>query len=384
MTHSALDLLGERAGLEHIIITAVMMGHNFRPVVFLLLIWVLFSDGSLEVVHDNGSLSSDEAAVFQTATFLNYGPQDAEVLRKPLLFIPSGDICDVSSQVQDRVVFTRLAENTCTLSELYDKLEAGGAAALVVQTFTSTPGFFTFMKSEWTGRPDGKLPCYDVVRSFDGLLFSGSTVNIRDSHNRDYENMFRSWPWTLTFRVILPIFALSTSYLGFQIITVRQARRVLPSSQQPLIETRRSRRHLVGLTIGTIEMVINVVIALALALGNYGPMMMPLSFHIALFLLLLGSTLFSTTLLALLAREKTRNLNSLPERDVWTHYKGILTLSAVVFLGCDLLGLVLMVIDGGGSVRTKMAVLGISIPFFLVGIITVGFYFLYQVTCRFI
>jgi hypothetical protein len=113
-------------------------------------------------------------------------------------------------------------------------------------------------------------------------------------------------------------------------------------------------------------------------------MMMPISFHIALFLLLLGSTLFGTTLLALLAREKTRNLNSLPERDVWTHYKGILTLSAVVFLGCDLLGLVLLGVSGGASVRAKMIVLGISIPFFLVGIITVGFYFLYQVTCRFI
>jgi len=159
---------------------------------------------------------------------------------------------------------------------------------------------------------------------------------------------------------------------------------VLPSqqTQQPLIETRRgSRRRLVGLTIGTIEMVINVVIALALALGNYGPMMMPISFHIAFFLLLLGSTLFGTTLLALLAREKTRNLNSLPERDVWTHYKATVTLSAVVFLGCDLLGLILMGVGGFGA-HPHMFVLGISVPFFLVGIITVGFYFLYQVTCR--
>ena len=176
---------------------------------------------------------------------------------------------------------------------------------------------------------------------------------------------------------------MSVSFYHFQIITARQTRRVLPSQQpqQPLIETRRgSRRRLVGLTIGTIEMVINVVIALALTLGNYGPMMMPISFHIALFLLLLGSTLFGTTLLALLAREKTRNLNSLPERDVWTHYKATVTLSAVVFLGCDLLGLILMGVGGGSAVR--MLVLGISIPFLLVGIITVGFYFFYQVKCR--
>ena len=351
-----------------------------RPIPSMIFAFVVLSsckstDGALTVYQKNG-----DKQVYQTSTFVSYGPQDAQVLQVPLLWVSSEEVCRASLNpeiVRGRVVLTRMLRIECDLSELYSRLEHSGAAALALQTFSQVPGILSFAKSNWAGLPNGKIPCVDVAGRFYAEMSSGLVVDIDNFHITEFQDIFLSWPWTLVMRIILPLLALYTCVLGFQGASSRR--------YHGLWERRRSNKpRPVGFIIGIIEMVTCLVIAVNLVLGYNGPMLMPYRMHAATILLLSGSTLFATVLLGLLAREKTRALNYLPERDVWVQYRITLTVAAVMFVGCDLVLVFRVLFGWSRNVDTRIFCMFFSISFLIIGQSTAGAYFIYQVSICFL
>jgi hypothetical protein len=324
-------------------------------------------DSVLKTYHEDGSQET-----FETATFVYYGPQRPHVGGMRMLWVEPNDVCNVKlDEVRGKFVVTTRIWNGgygCDLGEVYTRLGNYGAAGLAVQTFTVTPGFCAFAKSDWEGRPNGKMPFVDIETGFDAKAFSGLVVDIEEPHNLAWESMFSSWLWTLVMRVALPLTAFLAFLLSAHIVFTRWHARVPRSRSRPL-----------GFTIGINVMVASLAVSVMFVVGLYGPMLTPLRFNLAFYLLTSGSSVFITVLLSLLAREKTRALNNLAERDVWEHYRGIVTLSAIIFLGCDVANFFFFVFNLNSSTNFSLAIFGMAILFILLGQVFVGSYFFYQV-----
>jgi hypothetical protein len=334
------------------------------------------SVGVLRIHHENGHQET-----FDTATFVYYGPQNPEVHQVQMLWLHPDEFCmaDLNTTgMRGRFVITRGVFIGCDINEAYTRLEKAGAAALAVQTFTATPGIYSFAKADWVGRPTGKMPFVDVQAHFDTegcsirLDSCWNWVDLEEPHNRQYQDTFTSWTWTLVLRVGIPMVSFYSALLGAKTVYTRRHVRVSRSSK-----TTRSRRRPIGFTIGLIEMVTSMTITVNFALGHTGPMLMPFRCHVAFFLLFSGSSLFSMVLLALLAREKTRTLNNLIERDVWVEYFWTLFFCGLIFVGCDVLNIMFFVFNI--DAESTLALLVLSIPFIIAGQIVVGLYFFYQV-----
>eukprot|EP00613_Pedinella_sp_CCMP2098_P055566 CAMPEP_0171886940 /NCGR_PEP_ID=MMETSP0992-20121227/42174_1 /TAXON_ID=483369 /ORGANISM="non described non described, Strain CCMP2098" /LENGTH=478 /DNA_ID=CAMNT_0012513643 /DNA_START=588 /DNA_END=2024 /DNA_ORIENTATION=+ len=222
------------------------------------------------------------------------------------------------------------------------------------------------------------MPFLDVERGFDAELFSGTLIDITAPHDTSFQDCFLSWPWLLVVRIFLPICACYSSFLGANVVYARLRHRAMSegvSAHGSCVHQRLP----VGSVIGFLNMVTNLIVAANLASGHFGPMHLPFNLHFAFYFLLSGSTLFSTVLLALLAREKTRTLNFLVERDIWAHYPVTLWLSAFLFLGCDVVFFCFMAVDhASNAAYSKFTLIMLSIPFYLAGNSAVGIYFFYQ------
>jgi len=219
------------------------------------------------------------------------------------------------------------------------------------------------------------MPFVDVQAHFDAEECSVRRaepcwVDLEEPHNHEYQDTFTSWPWTMILRVAIPMVSFYSAILGAK--TAYTRRHVLVSRSSTTSSSRP-----MGFTIGLIEMVTSTTITVNLVLGLHGPMLMPLRYHLAFFLLFSGSSLFAMVLLALLAREKTRTLNNLIERDVWVQYRGTLFFCGFIFIGCDVLNIMFFVFDI--DAQSTLALLVFSIPFIIVGQIVVGLYFFYKV-----
>jgi hypothetical protein len=331
------------------------------------------SVGVLRVHHDDGHQET-----IDTATFVYFGPQNPEVHEVRMLWLDAGEICKAdlldTRDIKGRFIITRGVMSGCNINEAYARLEKAGAAAFAVQTFTGTPGLYSFARSDWVRRPaTGEMPFVDVQVAFDAIGASGLIVDLEEPHSREYQDRFTSWTWTLVLRVALPAFSLYTTLLGAHTAYSRWHPRVSSSSSSSS-----SNRRPLGFYIGLIEMVASATISVNLAMGLFGPILMPFRFYHAFFFLLPGSSMFSMVLLALLAREKTRSLNNLVARDLWVHYTKTLICCGSIFLGSDLFVMIFFVFNVG-SQRSGLAMRVLSTPVHIVGQIVAGVYFFYEV-----
>jgi hypothetical protein len=102
----------------------------------------------------------------------------------------------------------------------------------------------------------------------------------------------------------------------------------------------RQERHslqLCGLVICLTEAFGLIVFGSSLALGNYGPMVLPVQFYYATISGSTGVSMFSTLVLALFVREEWRQLSTPhPRRSIWIEYREVLCFFAILLPGSDL------------------------------------------------
>ena len=65
----------------------------------------------------------------------------------------------------------------------------------------------------------------------------------------------------------------------------------------------------------SLQAVSAAIVGVELACGGFGPMVLPFRYHCALWFKLPGTSIFGTTLLAMVLREKARALRKLPISD---------------------------------------------------------------------
>jgi len=326
-----------------------------------------------------------ESSSYRSSVRRYNGRQSSSVLGASLVWVAHADICDVGANaVRDRVVVTNLGffdgvgGSACTLDEMYSRLDQAGARALIRMVWSTTPGLFSFAKTSW-GKKRGKMMFVTVSRA--GVLadhvalkggaggvpmrsFDEMTADIAEPHDETYQEIFESWLWILTMQVLLPLFAFCVSLLGANVMKQRCGGFSL--------NTRRP----VGFYVCAISSPSTALIGCILMFGSYGPTLLPTEFHIALGFLLCGSQLFSSVILAALAREKIRVLKGLPERNVWSSYRRTISASALVFLGCDVGALFLIPFPDFVALRYRL--FSVSAVLFFVGQLGIGLYFIYE------
>lgn len=80
-----------------------------------------------------------------------------------------------------------------------------------------------------------------------------------------------------------------------------------------------------------------------LAVGNLGPYLMPVSWHLTLTNVMTGMCVFSTVIFSLYLYEESRHLQlRVPRRSIWAQYPCILLTCSVVFVSSDFVGIFLL------------------------------------------
>lgn len=277
---------------------------------------------------------------YPTSSYAHYGPGLFENPRVQAhgVHLTTEDLCgsyelspNTRLRVQNCIVITKSLFSGCLMEEIYKNLFEAGAVAVVDLAPADPPGISCFMKHEW------------FKNKFEGasMLMVGASLNddtssswievakrgdlelvIEPPYDRRYANIFSSVAWIIVMRIIGPLWALFTSFLALREIReyvrkktiVRQVRGVSTLS--------------IGFVVFLIEAPSLFLVAIILAMGQYGPYELPLYFHFAFLSLLGGTSLIASCLLALFLREECRPAPL--RRNVWVQYKWCIRCGALV------------------------------------------------------
>lgn len=213
----------------------------------------------------------------------------------------------------------------CIFGTNYDNVKAAGALAFVHTVVWDPPGLQAFRHHTWNPSAHHKdMGVYCVLDPRRDLLetIRESTMPIATlapPYNREWEMLYRSWAWIMWMQVVWPIFSFYTAYIAARGFfhdgwSNWNVRKVLYLVEAPTL----------------------VVFGVVFALGHLGPTILPLRFHNAMPFLANGASIFTTVLVALFLREEDRHLNTkTPRRPLWTQYRAILVVSALLFIVYD-------------------------------------------------
>jgi len=266
-----------------------------------------------------------------TSTFRYYGPQGggAEATGKPLFLKPDA-LCDLSKSpdsVAGRIVVAEADGATgCSLHRTYRILNGAGAAAFLKWHATRLPlGSSAFRHEKWDecSECDSRMVMVevaDVDRKFKAQVEAAQAevcpgksqcsevkLAITAPHDATFEDIFLGPFWLVVMRVLLPALAFWTS---------GSALAELCKSRPPLCpRVTCYAPHSPNAIICATEFPCLFLVGLALALGQYGPMVLPLVFHLALTTCFLYMSLFTSVLLFKFLKEEKRFLEQqLPRR----------------------------------------------------------------------
>jgi hypothetical protein len=140
---------------------------------------------------------------------------------------------------------------------------------------------------------------------------NSSNMIIRAPHDTSYRVNFESVWWLVIFQISLPFAAFTT----FILITA-----------ETIGELLRPERKVLRLLIYALEGPVNLFVGVALICGQYGPMKLPLRFHLAALRLWVGISAFTAVLVVLFLQEEKRfSKTHLPRRKLLQHNRFILT-----------------------------------------------------------
>ena len=275
------------------------------------------------------------SADYATSPFIYYGPKVFPMLTNaPVIFLKS-DACNQVNELKGFVVIMLDVFTGCDLgdlAEVYGRLNTAGSLALIrVGMFSRDPGLFSFAHSDWslsahTPAAGGLMPFLEIpgVMVGEGTLdrwwkgeLKTCTASLTSDHEEGWADLFRSLLWTASMRVALPAFSAAA-------VAVAAA------------EAWRRRGALTtGFWICIIQGCSMILVGGELACGGYGPTVLPFHFHYAMWFKLSGMSVFATTLLAVVLREKARALRQLPLIDAYTAYRRRIWFGLVFLLALD-------------------------------------------------
>ena len=286
---------------------------------------------------------ADAALVIGNQTWLSsdykyYGPNKQHLTGIAEVF--EGDsTCTVPESASGKIVVISRDSTVCLFGEAYMNYRKAGVLALVEVTNWNPPGLLALRHHTWDSQKYasyGNLPAvavYDVsgsifeaIRSTDGPCYATLTSTSDDS----FANMYLSWQWTVTLRLLAPAFAIYTAYLaalglyhdhGSSVWTVR---RVMFAIELPCL----------------------CATGAVLALGQYGPTVMPQRIHAPFFNLVNGGSVFTSVLVSLFLREEGRHLRTQsPRRPLRFQYPITISFSVLFFLCYDFITSLLPLTD---------------------------------------
>ena len=304
---------------------------------------------------------------YPTQTYLYYGPS-RHVLTGIAVAIDSGSACDRLEDVAGKIVLLERSIATCPFEEYYVSIMKAGALALVEVWPFDTPGFLGFRHHTWNEKKYASDEHLHAVRTADPsgeimqeIRSSEPRVVILTPPGRDpFVSLYLSWEWTLIIRVLAPAFAAYGACLAAMGL---YRERGVPEW---------SVRHVMYV----IELPCLCLAGASLALGQYGPFVMPVQIHNIFNFLMNGGSIFTSILVALFLRETQRHLKmQLPRPPLRTRYPTVIATSFLCFFAYDFFVTVLWLTNLQTIATVSFFVLyAFAIPVQLV----VAVFFLYQ------
>ena len=252
----------------------------------------------------------------------------------PAVFVQAENLCEPTrALVAGKIVVATFGGDypaNCWPDDAARRFKKLGAIAFVVLARYNPPGMISNI--HWTLEPEKEgagLPVVDVAlvdignkefEMWQTSSMSGFSATLTPEHIRVYQETFESPLWVLLMQILLPCCAL-----------VVTADCVCELTRQFFA----SRKGAPTIIITSVEAASCFAIAVALAFGEYGPLVLTSAFHYFFLALLAGPSFFTTIILALVINEKARTLKGLPERQVMTYYRRSIAASAIVFIGWD-------------------------------------------------
>ena len=314
----------------------------------------------------------------KTSTYEFFGPKTAS-LDLEALFISGADLCSPDFQginVTSRMVIADRSETECLMTELYPKLQAAGASALVRVVGWNPPGYLAFYHNTWeecafcddpmtlveTVDPDGVLEELGGIQSTTLIR-----IHLGPKHDRSYRTLFKSWAWVIMMQILSPLFAWWTSYLA----GVHLLRTYRHGSKAMNVD--------VLVVICLVECPTTFLIGAAFICGQFGPNMLPMFIHAGFFSLLTGASIWTTLLLVLFLREENNHARTrIPRRSIFDLHRSLIWSSALFTLLWDAQSFVLGTLMGTWNMPTTIwnLVLGILFVVQIPLQATIALYFL--------
>jgi hypothetical protein len=223
----------------------------------------------------------------------------------------------------------------------YASVQQAGAVALV-ERIPVLPGINTFSHMEWdpnTANQGRSMPF--VASPLDCYIDDATVLHLGPPHNDEYFNLFTSPVWNLGIRIVIPVASILTSLIAFA--ESYRASKLLSwtthaGNAAPVIHPANYELWTMGIAICLIEGVSTFLLALAFALGQQGPQMLPRAFHDMFFTLLTGTSLVTSVFIVLLIKERLRVAppRCLPLRLMSEAYRYTLILLPVCCIGLDI------------------------------------------------
>ena len=276
---------------------------------------------------------------WKSAAFKYYGPQSGSALNGTAVLIDV--ICDSKKwpNVEGKIaIFTR-ASRGCSLDKVYKGLSKEKAIATVETGIQELPDMYSYLHASWDRclLCHNPMPYFRVVDPNDEMrdhlvrfVDSGAMLHIESPHSVSLTNLYGSWLWLLMMRILVPMYAILTAIMAaFEVY--REVFSVDFKARAP---------HSVRLVICVVESTSLLVVGCMLALGQYGPMVLPWPIHFALVTLFSGVGLFTTTLLAIFLYEEGRHSSEgrqAPRRSIWKAHRALISMAFICFVCWDLI-----------------------------------------------
>ena len=289
-----------------------------------------------------------------TLPFKDYSPGATpakyDIRNQSAVFFPEGGCNweESSDAFRNKVVFLSTLDRNCRFPEINRYLSENGATAMVEMSHFVRPGFFHYIHHDGCHHSCSELAYIDwsmrgmkaVLDSWNNHSLDGALVDIIPGHDTFFSDAFESKTWAICFQTLLPVFA----FYGFR----RAASLFLAESRKANWEKR------VSVYISALDGLSMLAFGVALACGQFGPMVFMAPVHWYFFSFLNGPMMISTALLIIITREKSRTLdNRSPERNIWKAHR--MTLIAVIIPAFCFEGGLMVVVNITTGITTRFA-----------------------------
>lgn len=280
-----------------------------------------------------------------TSEFVYYGPRSAHIIGQAIF----PDAVDMKALCMSRhkgdpimnftglIVIGFYQTTICNACDIYENLIHTGAKAYIDTVFWDPPGFLTFQHCQW--RKDKfrsnnlvMISASDPTGSFGNLANADKSkpliLEISPNHSTFYEEKFTSVEWTICIRILAPLFCFATSL--FSAYQAYLSRKGIETSTRPSWNVR--------FVVCSIEAPHILLTGCMLALGHFGPTVLPINFHLACLNVFTGQSAFCSILLLLFLHEEDVYSKSRVRRNIWRQYGTSIPLLFCLLLLSDFFG----------------------------------------------